>query len=357
MKKIDIGWIADKINGITVSTKKPCNPGNYAARTSRSVQYVVMHYTGNSKDTAKNNANYFQTAGRGASAHIFVDDTEIWQSVELRHEAWHCGTRGNYYHSKCRSANSIGIEMCCTAGNYKISETTKKNAAHVCAYLCKLIGISAAEVDTYVLRHYDVTHKDCPAQMAGAKNSEWEAFKDLVRDILETGSAPAEKKPTASTSTAPAFEVGDAVEFTGRKHYGSSDASTGTTCKPGKAKVTATKKGAKHPYHLVAINGGGSTVYGWVNAAAVKALETATSTGDTDRAKYRDAALEGTYRTTAPLNMRTGAGTGKKVKLTIPEGASVQCYGYYNKDSSGTKWLYVDYKGKSGYCSSKYLKK
>ena len=30
------------------------------------------------------------------------------------------------------------------------------------AYLCKMIGIKASEVDTYVLRHYDVTGKTCP---------------------------------------------------------------------------------------------------------------------------------------------------------------------------------------------------
>jgi len=29
-------------------------------------------------------------------------------------------------------------------------------------------------------------------------------------------------------------------------------------------------KGAKHPYHLVKESGGGSTVYGWVNAADVQ---------------------------------------------------------------------------------------
>ena len=36
------------------------------------------------------------------------------------------------------------------------------------------------------------------------------------------------------------------------------------------AKVTMISKGAKHPYHLVKESGGGSTVYGWVNAADVQ---------------------------------------------------------------------------------------
>jgi len=45
----------------------------------------------------------------------------------------------------------------------------------------------------------------------------------------------------------------------------------GTACKPGKAKVTQVYQPgkAKHPYHLVAVSGGGSTVYGWVDAADI----------------------------------------------------------------------------------------
>ena len=147
---------------------------------------MTMHYTGNNKDTARANANYFGGAGRNASAHLFVDDTEIYQSVPLNSVAWHCGAQ-TYKHAYCRNANSIGIEMCCTAGNYKISEKTKQNAAYLCAYICKMLGISAGEVDKYVLRHWDVTGKNCPAQMAGSNNAEWVAFKNMVKSILNGG--------------------------------------------------------------------------------------------------------------------------------------------------------------------------
>ena len=145
-----------------------------------------MHYTGNSKDNAKNNANYFASGSWKASAHFFVDDAAIYQSVELRDVAWHCGG-SSYYHPACRNSVAFGIEMCCTAGNYKVSEKTKENAAYLCANLCKRLGITAEDVDTYVLRHYDITHKSCPAQMAGSSNKEWEAFKEDVKSILTTG--------------------------------------------------------------------------------------------------------------------------------------------------------------------------
>lgn len=68
-----------------------------------------------------------------------------------------------------------------------------------------------------------------------------------------------------------ALKVGDIVNFKGTKHYTSADAATGPACKPGKAKITRIYQlgKSKHPYHLVAVNGGGSTVYGWVDVADI----------------------------------------------------------------------------------------
>lgn len=68
------------------------------------------------------------------------------------------------------------------------------------------------------------------------------------------------------------FKIGDIVNFTGTTHYVSSDGTRGTACKPGEAKITRIANGAAHLYHLVNINGGGSTVYGWVNAEDVQSV-------------------------------------------------------------------------------------
>lgn len=70
-----------------------------------------------------------------------------------------------------------------------------------------------------------------------------------------------------------------------------------------------------------------------------------------------DKSLAGTYKVTASaLNLRAGAGTSKTILATMPNGAKVQCYGYYT-NVYGTKWLYVVYNGITGFASSKYLKK
>ena len=43
------------------------------------IQYIVIHYTGNRGDTAKNNADYFYGGDRQASAHYVVDDNSIYK--------------------------------------------------------------------------------------------------------------------------------------------------------------------------------------------------------------------------------------------------------------------------------------
>lgn len=82
----------------------------------------------------------------------------------------------------------------------------------------------------------------------------------------------------------------------------------------------------------------------------------ASSAGKVDYAQSYLKSLAGTYKTTANLNLRTGAGTSKKSLCVIPKGDEVKCYGYYST-FNGTKWYFVAYKTFTGFASSKYLKK
>lgn len=63
-----------------------------------------------------------------------------------------------------------------------------------------------------------------------------------------------------------------------------------------------------------------------------------------------------TYKTTANLNQRKGAGTLFPVIQTIPTDKKVSHYGYVFEDETNTLWYLVDYNGKMGFCSGKYLK-
>lgn len=82
--------------------------------------------------------------------------------------------------------------------------------------------------------------------------------------------ATKEEAPKPSGNGGGSYNIGDIVNFTGCLHYTSSTASgVAYGCKAGQAKVTNKAEGAVHPYHLQAISGKGSTVYGWVNAGDI----------------------------------------------------------------------------------------
>ena len=158
---------------------------NYRKATLKQNKYIVIHYVG-ATGGAEDNCKYFLSNYRGASAHYFVGHKgEIWQCVEDKHVAWHCGA-SRYKHPYCRNDNSIGIEMCCrkTAnGSFYFEEATIKNTIDLVKRLMSLYGIPAANV----IRHYDVTGKRCPEPYVRDINA-WNTFKaNLTTASTPTG--------------------------------------------------------------------------------------------------------------------------------------------------------------------------
>lgn len=188
MRTINDGFPIKQFNGIDIDTSIQSSSANYYTYSSRVVKFIVIHYTGNKKDTAKNNATFFHNGARKSSANYFMDEAECYQSVALNNAAWAVGGTSVYKHADCRNKNSISIEMCCS-GNSIVSEKTINNTAYLCAELCKYIGITADTVDIFVLRHYDVWDKQCPAQWATENNSGWIAFKEKVKAVLRNKSS------------------------------------------------------------------------------------------------------------------------------------------------------------------------
>ena len=146
------------------------------------IRYLVIHFTANDGDTAKNNADYFAREAPGVSAHFFVDEKEIWQSVREKDIAWHCGTRGMYFHPYCRNANSIGIELCSRkiSGQYTIPEATQRRAAALVRQLLTKHGLD----ETCVIRHYDVTGKLCPEPLV-RDGAAWARFLTMVKEEID----------------------------------------------------------------------------------------------------------------------------------------------------------------------------
>lgn len=157
--------------------KRKISPYNHYE--GNNIEYLVIHYTGNINDTAKNNADYFFGGNRNASAHYFVDDNEIYQVVEDYNGAWHCGDGNNKYGINNR--NSIAIEMCGT-DNGRISEKTVENTLELTKYLMKKYNI---DVDN-VCRHKDASGKDCPSAFHDNNWSRWWNFKNRLVGCSES---------------------------------------------------------------------------------------------------------------------------------------------------------------------------
>ena len=155
---------------------KQCNSGNYQDGRSKDIEYIVIHYTSNEGDTAQNNAVYFsrQKLNPPASAHYFVDENEIWQSVLDTDTAWHCGAK-TYRHKYCRNDNSLGIEICMNDKDDNIRLKSIANAIKLTKMLMQKYNIG---IDN-IIRHYDVTGKDCPRPMVEDENL-WTSFKQSL---------------------------------------------------------------------------------------------------------------------------------------------------------------------------------
>ena len=158
-----------------------CDPSNYRAGRTQPVRYIVMHYTANNGDTARNNCDYYhRVGGLQASAHYFCDEHGVMQSVRECDTAWHCGAEAGqrYWHPECRNGNSIGIEMCSRKradGSYYILPETVANAAALAREIMQRYGIDTE----HVLRHYDVTGKHCPMPWVDDP-AQWTAFLAML---------------------------------------------------------------------------------------------------------------------------------------------------------------------------------
>ena len=155
-------------------TFKQAHTGNYQKGRTQPVEYIVVHYTANTGDTAQNNLDYFARTKTGTSAHYFVDENEVCQSVQDTDVAWHCGSK-NPRHPYCRNANSIGIEMCNSVGG--VPEAVRDRTADFVRQKMKEYGIDSS----HVLRHYDVTGKRCPAPWVD-NPAEWMEFKKMLEE-------------------------------------------------------------------------------------------------------------------------------------------------------------------------------
>lgn len=280
--------------------------------------------------TVETLGNIFAPTSRQASSNYGVGvDGRIGMYVEEKDRSW-CSSSGANDH------RAITIEVASdTKHPYAVNDKAFAALIDLVTDICQRNGIkklvwSTNKADRVNHRngcnmtvHRDYANKSCPGDYLYNRHGQ---IADEVNKRLGTYQEPVVEKENAGQDAEKALAVGMEVDFTGTSHY-TSAYKTGTrnTCKAGKAKITAIAAGKAHPYHLVAVSGKGSTVYGWVDAAdvsvgadqtirkgdKVKVLKAQTYTGKTFKTYYD------TYDVIQVNGDRVVIGIGKTVTAAV----------------------------------------
>ena len=139
---------------------------------------VVIHYVGNPGTSARANRNYFESLSSGAegtyaSSHFVVGlEGEVIQCVPLTEVA---------YASNQRNDDTLSIEVCHPDETGEFSPVTYDRVVELTAWLCREFRL---DPETDVIRHYDVTGKECPKYYV--ENPEaWEQLRADVAAEME----------------------------------------------------------------------------------------------------------------------------------------------------------------------------
>jgi len=172
-------------DGLSIYCKTAKHISYGATRDKSTVKYIVIHYTGNSGDTAWGNANYFSPDGgnaRSAGAHFFVDKEGItFRSIPMNKTAYSVGgffTQSNgagKYYKTCTNSNSVSIELCNYTRNYP-SDAQMESVIKLVKYIQKYCPNAKT-----ILRHWSVNGKTCPYPMIGKDNKHWKQFKKELK--------------------------------------------------------------------------------------------------------------------------------------------------------------------------------
>lgn len=156
------------------------NPYSRPGTQVEEINGIVVHYTANPGSTAQQNRDYFNGLKDShiteASSNFVVGlDGEIIQCVPT----WEMA-----YASNERNADTVSIECCHPDESGRFTEETYRSLVQLTAWLCTKFDITADDV----IRHYDVTGKDCPKYFV-ENPEEWDAFRENVRKAIEKSSA------------------------------------------------------------------------------------------------------------------------------------------------------------------------
>lgn len=140
------------------------------------VKGIVVHYTANPGTDAQANRNYFEglkdSHNTKVSSHFIIGlDGTIIQCIPLDEIA---------YASNERNIDTIAIECCHEDETGEFTRETRTSLIRLLAWLCGQYNLKEEDI----IRHYDVTGKDCPRYYVKHED-QWTGLKKSVFDYIQ----------------------------------------------------------------------------------------------------------------------------------------------------------------------------
>ena len=131
------------------------------------VRNIVIHYVGNPGTTAQQNRDYYASRSSEVSSHFVIGlKGEVIQCIPLHEKS----SASNH-----RNKDTISIEVCHPDESGKFTDETYDSLVKLTVWLCEVCGLDSSDI----IRHYDITGKQCPLYFVTHENV-WERFKKDV---------------------------------------------------------------------------------------------------------------------------------------------------------------------------------
>lgn len=152
------------------------NPYSRPETGMNRIRGIVIHYTANPGSTAMQNRDYFEGLKDNhktkVSSHFVIGlEGEIVQCIPT----WEMA-----YASNSRNIDTVSIETCHLAEDGRYTKATYQSMVELTAWLCRKFDLTEKDV----IRHYDVTGKNCPKYFVENEEA-WEQFRRDVKNALK----------------------------------------------------------------------------------------------------------------------------------------------------------------------------